>query len=336
MENFFIPNSTQVPNFILDEVMPLLTGEELKVYLFAIRHIIGFQDRIMTRTRHISLSMFQYGYGKYLGCGLGKNAIMRALCELKKYRLLIPIGDPTPDGQAWQVADAVDNPDIDGLKNRLAERHQMNKKRTQKARTIAHSAGDDAPVCDCEIGDCDASDDDSGLSDTPDGGLSHKPEAVCPTNQTWFVPQTDGGLSHKHKEIIPSNTPRKSDPHTRDDDPTTPTVGNIIQAWQTGIKSVSSVKAWSPYNRMIAQDMLDGGITPVDVSAFLASPHWLNKTPTLAKVAEQIGGWKASQTPPPTPDALPRKLTQQEMYTQRLLDEEAKRLAGGEAHVDGA
>lgn len=303
MDNLFIPNSTQIPNVFLDEIMPLLTGEELKVLLYAIRHIIGFQDRITTRTRHISLSMFQNGYGKYQGCGLGKNAIIKALAELKKYRLLIAIGEPTAAGQAWRIADVSDNPDLDGLQNRFLARQTNNQRRTQKARAVVNHISESANNADEVVCHTDQ-------------------QAVCHTNQTWFVTQTRRGLSDKHKEIIPSNTLSKRESHTPEKtDTTTPTVGNIIQAWLTGIKATSSAKAWGEYNRMIAQDMLDAGIIPVDVTAFLSSPFWVGKTPTLQKVAEQIGGWKASQSPTPMP-VVKSSLTPEQQFMAQLLREE--------------
>ncbi|HRF98682.1 MAG TPA: hypothetical protein PLZ51_25915, partial [Aggregatilineales bacterium] len=109
---------------------------------YAIRHILGFQDRIYERTRVISLSMFQNGYGKYRGCGLGKNAIIRALVELKKFRLLIPLGDPTSNGQAYRVADESDFPDFAGLEHRAKAQAQRNKRRTQKARAVVMGASE--------------------------------------------------------------------------------------------------------------------------------------------------------------------------------------------------
>ncbi|HRF94491.1 MAG TPA: hypothetical protein PLZ51_04835, partial [Aggregatilineales bacterium] len=75
-------------------------------------------------------------------------------------------------------------------------------------------------------------------------------------------------------------------------------MGNIIRAWQEGIGSLSP-KAWNEYNRMIAQDLLDAGITPVQVTAFLTSDFWRGKAPSLAKVAEQITAWLAQQKPAP-------------------------------------
>lgn len=315
-EKLFIPNSTQTPNVYFDVVMPLLTPEEWVVLSYAIRHILGFQDRIAARTRHMSIKMFHKGYPneKYGGCGLGRNAIIKALSELKKYRLLIPVGEPTADGQEWRIADDSDNPDIEGLQNRFLARSEDNKKRTQKARFVASETGESMSD---ESADTDENNE-VGLSDAPD-------DVVCRTNQWWSVPQTDSGLSHKHKDIQPSNTPRKDAHAIVESDKYNPTVGNIIQAWLTGTHAVTDIGAWSPRNVDLAKEMVNAGITPADVTAFLGEPFWVGKSPSLSKLSQQIGAWKAKQVQAQpvtsnTPTA-PRPMSPQELARQRMLDE---------------
>jgi len=295
----FVPNSVSTPNDYFDVVMPLLTPEEWVVLSYTIRHILGFHDRIATRTRNISLSMFERGYGAYNGCGLGKNAIIKALEILVLYELLVRIGEATAKGQEWFLNE---NPNIEGLKDRFLARKKADEKRTKKARG-AHV----------------------GEGKNTEGGLSDKPvEVVCPTNHDRFVPQTEGGLSDKHKEIALRKPPRESVTPVENADKNAPTVGNIIQAWLTGIKAASSAKAWGEYNRMIAQDMIDAGITPADVTAFLTSPFWLGKTPSLWKVSEQIGGWKAGKSPSPLPVTKPTSLHEAWMADQ-LAQQEKER-----------
>lgn len=299
----FIPNSVQTPHDYYDVIMPMIPPEEWVVLSYAIRHILGFHDRIVTRTRHISLSMFEHGYANYPGCGLGKSAIIKALEPLVKYQLLVPVGAPSSKGQEWHLNEF---PDVEGLQERHAEKKNADKKRTQKARVISN-----------------------GETENEESGLSHRPvEAVCRTDQKRSVPQTRGGLSHRHKEVLLSKEPREigKNPTLQDlvkpEDPNAPTPGNIIKAWQDGIKSTSTVKAWTQYNIMIAQDMIEAGITPADVTAFFADLQWVNKTPGLPKVAEQIGGWKASQKPATPIDNTPRPMSEQERYTAHILEME--------------
>ena len=110
-----IPNTHQTPNILVDDLMPLLKDRELRVYLFAVRHIYGWQDKIERGYAYISLSMFEDGFSRFEGCGLTKKPIIAAINELCKYGLLVKIGDATNKGQAYAIGQ---NPDIDALRNR--------------------------------------------------------------------------------------------------------------------------------------------------------------------------------------------------------------------------
>ncbi len=125
--NGFIPNSFQTPNILVDRVMPLLKPEEYVALSFAVRHILGWEDKIARRRARISLSMFQQ-------CGLPVNTLRTALDALDRFRILRRIGPPTQDGQLWELA--FNQPDIDweGLKQRKARKTAMEKKRTAAAR----------------------------------------------------------------------------------------------------------------------------------------------------------------------------------------------------------
>lgn len=305
----FIPNSTQTPNDYFDLVMGFLTGNEWKVLCFAIRHILGFHDRLMTRTRPISLSTFENGYGEYKGCGLNRKTIIEALKELEKYRLLVPVGKATSKGQRWYLDEY---PDLEGLENRFATNKENAKKTHVNADGIDADMGKEADGISAEV------------------VYSVHQQVVYPVHQSQCTEYTDTGVASTPNNILLSNSPRKMRKPTLQDlvkpDLTASTPGNIIQAWLTGIKATSGAKAWGQYNIMIAQDMIEAGITPADVTAFLASPHWLNKTPKLATVAEQIGGWKASQKPA-TPVVEVRQLSAQGSWIQQqLAEEEAQRL----------
>jgi len=126
-KNEFIPNSFQVPNILVDRVMPLLKPEEYVALSFAVRHILGWEDKIARRRARISLSIFQQ-------CGLPRSTLRKVLDELDRFRILRRIGPPTQDGQLWELA--FDDPDIDwaALEERKARKAEVEKKRTRAAR----------------------------------------------------------------------------------------------------------------------------------------------------------------------------------------------------------
>ena len=80
-----IPNTTQVPNVILDHYMAELSGAELKVLLYVVRRTFGFQKEADS----ISLSQLVSGIttrdGRVLdkGTGLSRRAVIAALKELE-------------------------------------------------------------------------------------------------------------------------------------------------------------------------------------------------------------------------------------------------------------
>lgn len=79
MEKQLIPNSTQIPNILLDFVLPKLPHAEAKCLLYICRRTFGFhkeQDRI-------SFSQFINGIeSKDVGAGLVRSAVAKALKSL--------------------------------------------------------------------------------------------------------------------------------------------------------------------------------------------------------------------------------------------------------------
>lgn len=82
----FIPNTTQVPNKVLDWMMAELTGAELKVLLFFIRQRYGF--KLYTGKFSYSLNEIQDGIERNVngevkkvcsGTGLGRDAVISAI-----------------------------------------------------------------------------------------------------------------------------------------------------------------------------------------------------------------------------------------------------------------
>lgn len=91
-QGFYVPNSTQVPDTLFDELLPELSGAELKVVLYIIRRTFGFKRQSDT----ISLSQLLQGIrkknGEVLdrGTGLAKPTLLRALRNLTERAIILP------------------------------------------------------------------------------------------------------------------------------------------------------------------------------------------------------------------------------------------------------
>jgi phage replication O-like protein O len=87
---FPFPNTTQIPNDVIDSLMPQLSGGELKVLLYICRRTFGFQKD----SDRISLSQIAHGIttktGKVLdhGTGLCKRHVITALKTLEKKNII--------------------------------------------------------------------------------------------------------------------------------------------------------------------------------------------------------------------------------------------------------
>src|SRR5438067_243832 len=85
------PNTTQVPDQYLDELLPDLSGAELKVLLYITRRTFGFKKS----SDAISLSQMLAGIttrdGRVLdrGVGLSKKTLLRAIASLKAQRIVL-------------------------------------------------------------------------------------------------------------------------------------------------------------------------------------------------------------------------------------------------------
>ena len=209
-----IPNAFQTPNLYVDRVMPYLTESELRVLIFATRHILGWQDTIKKRQNTISITMFERGFTTkdgdyYAGCGLGRAAIIKALEALVEFGLLGKDGEATNDGQKWTLKTTGIN--WEQLEARQGKQLDAFRTRTRKAREKAAMKRD------------------GGLSDTPDEpGLSDTPEVVSPTHQDWFVAQTESKPSSKpsskpeDKDIAPDGAAVDASPFVRTIQPDAP------------------------------------------------------------------------------------------------------------------
>jgi hypothetical protein len=91
-EGFYVPNSTQVPDTLFDELLAELSGAELKVVLYIIRRTFGFKRQSDT----ISINQLLHGItkknGEILdrGTGLTKPTLLRALRSLAERAIILP------------------------------------------------------------------------------------------------------------------------------------------------------------------------------------------------------------------------------------------------------
>jgi hypothetical protein len=124
--NWVIPNSFQTPNLLVDELMPYLEPIEVVVMLFAIRKILGFQEKIERGEANISLSVFE-------ATGLGRGGIRAATEALDKYKILLKIGNPSEAGQLYRIQEDAEQIDWEGLRERRQARDKLQSERTVKA-----------------------------------------------------------------------------------------------------------------------------------------------------------------------------------------------------------
>jgi hypothetical protein len=91
-EGFYVPNSTQVPDTLFDELMADLSGAELKVVLYIIRRTFGFKRQSDTISINQLLRGITKKNGEVLdrGTGLAKPTLLRALRSLTERAIILP------------------------------------------------------------------------------------------------------------------------------------------------------------------------------------------------------------------------------------------------------
>lgn len=259
-----IPNTFQTPNAHVDVAMELLTGDEYKVLDYAVRHILGWQDKIAKKKGRISLTMFADGYEtadgtRYGGTGLDRKTIQKALTQLVNCGLLVKDGEPTADGQMWTMGDVFD---ATYLIARRQSRDQINAQRSAKARA-AKGAKDEGRLSD-----------NLSPSDNLHPRLSHNLE---------------GRSSH----TLNQNHDQNHDQNQKG--PTALT--DVIKAWidgQPGFNPANPYK--NKTNRTDAAAIVEAGYTPDDVQRFvqvrLREDFWQKRgSVPLRHVRENIGAW---------------------------------------------
>jgi hypothetical protein len=96
---FYAPTYTQVPDALFDELMPELSGAELKVVLYIIRRTFGFKKM----ADDISLAQICRGIttkdGRQLdgGTGLAESTAVAAVKSLVKHKVIVATRHRSPD-----------------------------------------------------------------------------------------------------------------------------------------------------------------------------------------------------------------------------------------------
>lgn len=151
MANDFIPNSFQHPNIYVDKYMSFLTNNELRVLLYMMRRIFGFQKRQDT----ISLSQMTDGIvtneGERLdyGAGLSRPACIKAVKGLKEFGLVQEVAENDPEtnnGKCYALQLDPAQVNFSGLVSRKEEARKVETNRTTKARNQKAVNGIDSPL----------------------------------------------------------------------------------------------------------------------------------------------------------------------------------------------
>ena len=124
--NRIIPNAYQSPNFYVDDLLPLLTGEEWKCMSFLIRKTLGWQkfsDRLAKSV--ISKST-----------GLAESTVDKSMASLIEFGLALRVNpnNITHDGIEYSVQMYDDKINWNALEGRKQKNIERNEKRTQAAR----------------------------------------------------------------------------------------------------------------------------------------------------------------------------------------------------------
>jgi hypothetical protein len=193
-EQNLYPNTFQVHNFYIDQILHLLTGEEWKVLSYAIRKIIGFQKSCDS----ISLSQFVTGCitreGKRLdhGTGLCRESVCNILKSLLNFGLLILVSPNDPkenEGNYYGLQFDTNNIRFDLLEERLHAKKTASRTRTEKARQAAIEQKRRAQTQESATQT-------KQQQDNP--GMSQRPRAVSQDDQSQSNEQTDLGMSDRH------------------------------------------------------------------------------------------------------------------------------------------
>lgn len=174
------PNTFQTPNIYVDEVLPLLTGNEAKVLFAATREIMGWKKKRPARRARISLSRFQ------VLTGLNRTTVIKCLERLTRANLMSEIGEWNGDGQMYELNLGQHGAyDLNDLRYTNRRSGNPNPEAAREARSKIHQPASDTPAT-------------SGGQ----GGLSNRPPETDPTLSGY----TGTGLSDRPEAVYPIDT----------------------------------------------------------------------------------------------------------------------------------
>jgi len=128
-----LPNSFQTPNYFVDELMRLLTGNEQKCLSVVCRKTFGWQKRSdrISKSQIVDLA------------GLSDAAVDECMAALVRYGVVVRVRENVNNlGVEWAPQTDDSRIDLDGLNVRLTERRGINAQRAAKARAKKSQGGD--------------------------------------------------------------------------------------------------------------------------------------------------------------------------------------------------
>ncbi len=250
----FIPNSFQMPNAYIDLAMQYLTGDEFKVLVFTVRHIMGWRERVSSRKAHISLATYENGYNDMGGTGLSRGALLSILKTLETYKFIKRANETSKNSSRGQLWELLFEPDVEGLQARHAERQARDtmrtteatkrrlEKRTQTAGNVTGTSDVTSNVARTSTGTSDVTS--TGTSDVPnqthlsntlsntsfaDASASASQPAEKPAVSAPTSPPVDAPAPNAKKARVPT-TPASPPLETSDPKPKKPRVPTAQQA----------------------------------------------------------------------------------------------------------
>lgn len=119
-----IPNSFQSPNFLVDVLMRLLTGNEQKCVNVICRKTFGWQKRAdrISKSQLMELT------------GLSKETVERCMSQLVKFHVVLRLAESVNNlGVKWSLQLDDKKIDLKGLEARAAKHLESNRSRTKNA-----------------------------------------------------------------------------------------------------------------------------------------------------------------------------------------------------------
>lgn len=297
-----IPNTFQTPNWVVDRAMGFLDNNELRVLIYAVRHIYGWQDKVDERQNRISITMFVNGFTTsegtvFGGCGLSRPTVTKTLKSLVEMGFMAAVGAAGTKGQLWRITpDAVQ---WSVLEARQVIKTTANKRRMEKVVAAGEAAVNAV----------------TGKSHEPvntinQTGKSHEPASVNAINSNKPIakpiPQTQQADAKNPAEQL-GQKPSGMQNFEKWNEAPHPLVVGWINAQRDNIpKKIRGRDSYQHWNYEADSDQLefctDVGITAQDIAEYVGLERkrdfWRGKVVTLSYVLNNIVAWKRDKQVP--------------------------------------